>query len=72
MNYLLIKLRIFNSFLLRTRYAMAEISELESRIIKQIEYYFGDYNIGKDKFLQEEIKKDEGWIALSGEEWGLF
>jgi len=41
------------------------ISELESKIIRQIEYYFGDYNISRDKFLQEEIKKDEGWIALA-------
>jgi len=47
------------------RFTMAVISDLESKIIRQIEYYFGDYNISRDKFLQEEIKKDEGWIALS-------
>lgn len=40
-------------------------SELESKIVRQIEYYFGDYNISRDKFLQEEIKKEEGWIALA-------
>jgi len=44
---------------------MAVTPEVESKIIRQIEYYFGDYNISRDKFLQEEIKKDEGWIALS-------
>uniref|UniRef100_A0A915IEC7 Uncharacterized protein n=1 Tax=Romanomermis culicivorax TaxID=13658 RepID=A0A915IEC7_ROMCU len=27
-------------------------------------YYFGDMNLPKDKFLQEEIKKDDGWIPL--------
>jgi len=43
---------------------MAVISELESKIIRQVEYYFGDHNLGRDKFLQEEIKKDEGWISL--------
>lgn len=62
-----------------TRYTMAVIckeegisklkeegtSELESKIVRQIEYYFGDYNISRDKFLQEEIKKEEGWIALA-------
>ena len=47
---------------------MAVISELESKIIRQVEYYFGDHNLGRDKFLQEEIKKDEGWISLEGTE----
>ncbi|XP_076042363.1 lupus La protein homolog B-like [Oratosquilla oratoria] len=41
-----------------------EKTELEGKIIKQIEYYFGDYNLPRDKFLQEEIKKDDGWIPL--------
>ncbi len=27
-------------------------SPLEKRIIRQIEYYFGDYNLPRDKFLQ--------------------
>ncbi|KAB0797356.1 hypothetical protein PPYR_08350 [Photinus pyralis] len=40
-------------------------TELEEKIIKQIEYYFGDYNLPKDKFLQEQIAKDEGWVELS-------
>ena len=39
-------------------------SELEQKIIRQVEYYFGDYNLPKDKFLQEEIKKDDGWVTL--------
>jgi len=43
---------------------MAVTSDLESKIIRQIEYYFGDHNLSRDKFLQEEIKKDEGWIPL--------
>jgi lupus La protein len=41
-----------------------EATELENKIIHQIEYYFGDYNLPRDKFLQEEIKKDDGWIPL--------
>jgi len=40
------------------------LSGLEQKIIRQVEYYFGDYNLPKDKFLQEEIKKDDGWVAL--------
>lgn len=39
--------------------------ELESKIIDQIEYYFGDINLGRDKFLKEEVKKDDGWIPLA-------
>lgn len=38
--------------------------DIDSKIIRQIEYYFGDYNLPRDKFLQEEIKKEDGWIAL--------
>lgn len=39
-------------------------SELDQKIIKQIEYYFGDINLPRDKFLQEKVKEDEGWIPL--------
>ncbi|XP_028135287.1 la protein homolog [Diabrotica virgifera virgifera] len=39
-------------------------NDLEQKIIKQIEYYFGDINLPRDKFLQEKIKEDEGWITL--------
>lgn len=28
------------------------------------QYYFGDYNLPKDKFLQEQIKLDDGWVPL--------
>jgi len=37
---------------------------LEQKIIRQIEYYFGDLNLSKDKFMQEEIQKEEGWVSL--------
>lgn len=36
------------------------------KIVKQVEFYFSDYNMPRDRFLQEEAKKnEEGWIALS-------
>ncbi len=35
-------------------------TNLNAKIIKQIEYYFGDINLSKDKFMQEEIQKDSG------------
>ncbi|VEN56690.1 unnamed protein product, partial [Callosobruchus maculatus] len=39
-------------------------SELEQKIIRQLEYYFGDINLPRDKFLQEKIKEDEGWVTI--------
>ncbi|GLG97852.1 La protein homolog [Gryllus bimaculatus] len=41
-----------------------EASNLEKQIIRQIEYYFGDINLPRDKFLQDQIKLDDGWIPL--------
>jgi hypothetical protein len=28
------------------------------------QYYFGDFNLPRDKFLKEQIKLDEGWVPL--------
>ena len=38
--------------------------ELESKIVRQIEHYFGDYNLPRDKFLKETIKADDGWVPM--------
>jgi len=35
------------------------------KIIRQVEYYFGDFNLPRDKFLQEETAKDEGWVSMA-------
>jgi len=43
---------------------MTENSTIE-KILKQVEYYFGDINLPRDKFLQEELKKDSGWVPIS-------
>ncbi|BFY97663.1 hypothetical protein BsWGS_00703 [Bradybaena similaris] len=40
------------------------VTALEARIIKQIEYYFGDINLLVDKFLQEKIQEDDGWVTM--------
>ncbi|XP_064466052.1 la protein homolog [Ornithodoros turicata] len=39
-------------------------SELEAKIVRQVEYYFGDFNLPRDRFLREQIKLDDGWIKL--------
>jgi len=38
---------------------------LQKKITRQIEYYFGDVNMVRDKFLRIETQKEEGWIPLS-------
>ncbi|KAF6215577.1 hypothetical protein GE061_010333 [Apolygus lucorum] len=40
------------------------LTDQEGRIIKQIEYYFGDINLPRDKFLLEQVKLNDGWIDL--------
>ncbi|KAI0228353.1 Lupus La protein [Lamellibrachia satsuma] len=40
------------------------LSALDKKIVKQIEYYFGDMNLPRDNFLREEIKKENGWVCL--------
>lgn len=38
---------------------------VHDKILKQIEYYFSDVNIVRDKFMLNEIEKDSGWIPIS-------
>lgn len=40
------------------------MSTLENKICQQIEYYFGNHNLPRDKFLKEQIKLDDGWVPL--------
>lgn len=38
---------------------------LHEKIAKQIEYYFSDVNLVKDKFMQEQLKKNNNTVKLS-------
>ncbi|XP_017120933.1 la protein homolog [Drosophila elegans] len=43
-----------------------DFTKQERAIIRQVEYYFGDANLNRDKFLREQIGKNEdGWVPLS-------
>lgn len=42
----------------------AEPTDLEKKIIRQIEYYFGNSNLRRDRFLQLQIREDDGWIPM--------
>merc|ERR1711892_696198 len=40
------------------------IDPLAKNIIRRVEYYFGDFNLPRDKFLNEETKKEDGWVTF--------
>nr|SVE73799.1 EOG090X0CQA [Daphnia atkinsoni] len=40
-------------------------TELDNKIIRQVEYYFGDFNLPRDKFLKEQMALDDGWISIA-------
>ncbi|KAL2729596.1 la protein [Vespula squamosa] len=48
-----------------TKETLEPTKELLEQIKDQIEFYFGNVNMQRDKFLTEQIKLDEGWIPLS-------
>jgi lupus La protein len=40
-------------------------SHLEKQIIRQVEYYYGDHNIVKDKFLRDQVGPNyDKWVPL--------
>lgn len=39
--------------------------EIKDKIVRQIEYYFSDINLSRDKFMNEQMSKDDGWIPFS-------
>lgn len=43
----------------------SQLSDLDTKIIQQLEYYFSDSNLYRDKFLQSQIAKDDGWVEVS-------
>eukprot|EP00123_Amoebidium_parasiticum_P012433 comp21351_c0_seq1/m.29292 comp21351_c0_seq1/g.29292 ORF comp21351_c0_seq1/g.29292 comp21351_c0_seq1/m.29292 type:complete len:445 (-) comp21351_c0_seq1:509-1843(-) len=39
---------------------------LDERIVRQVEFYFGDSNLGKDRFMKHEIDQaKDGWIPVA-------
>lgn len=44
----------------------SQLSKLERDIIRQIEYYFGDVNMRRDKFLIQKVaENDDGWVPIT-------
>ena len=40
------------------------LQSLEGKIVRQIEHYFGDYNLPRDKFLKGALEHDDGWVPM--------
>ncbi|XP_049284819.1 la protein homolog [Anopheles funestus] len=40
------------------------LTNTEAAIIRQLEYYFGDANLAKDKFMKEQIAQNDGWVPM--------
>lgn len=36
----------------------------DSNVCSFLQYYFGDFNMMKDKFLRAEVQKNDGWIPI--------
>jgi len=37
---------------------------LPKKLIRQVEFYFGDFNLHRDKFMQEHMLKKDGWFSM--------
>lgn len=42
-----------------------DLTKLEQDIIRQIEYYFSEINLRRDKFLIQKVGEAEGWVDIS-------
>jgi len=43
----------------------SELPPLEKKILRQVEFYFSDSNLPKDKFLMNLLPTDNGWIPIA-------
>ncbi|KAE9419227.1 hypothetical protein Angca_004825 [Angiostrongylus cantonensis] len=39
-------------------------NNVDEKIVRQLEYYFGNINLPRDKFLQDTIKNNDGWAPI--------
>ncbi|VDO69351.1 unnamed protein product [Heligmosomoides polygyrus] len=37
---------------------------VDNTVVRQVEYYFGNINLPRDKFLQDTMKVDDGWVPI--------
>lgn len=39
--------------------------EIKAQVVRQVEYYYGDINLPRDKFLKEQTELDDGWVPIT-------
>uniref|UniRef100_A0A915CV15 La-related protein 7 n=1 Tax=Ditylenchus dipsaci TaxID=166011 RepID=A0A915CV15_9BILA len=49
---------------IKTEDSAGDSCDKAKKIVEQVEFYFGNINLPRDKFLQGEMKKELGWIPL--------
>lgn len=42
-----------------------DLASLKQRVVHQLEFYFGDYNLQRDAFLKAEMAKNDGWVPVN-------
>ncbi|XP_055347197.1 lupus La protein homolog A-like [Paramacrobiotus metropolitanus] len=48
----------------RTVLAQQRADDIAKKIVAQIEYYLGDFNLTIDAFFRDLVQKDEGWVPV--------
>lgn len=42
-----------------------DVTSLTKALVAQCHYYFSDHNISKDKWMRDELAKEDGWVPIS-------
>ena len=49
---------------IKTEEQPCELTLLEKKVIRQVEFYFGDYNLPKDRFMLKVFEENGGWMPM--------
>ena len=64
-NRLRVKFTCRAIFLISRLFRMTPSSySVAEKVIRQLEYYFGNANLSRDTFLMGEMAKDNGWVSI--------
>ena len=64
-NRLRVKFTCRAIFLISRLFRMTPSSySVTEKVIRQLEYYFGNANLSRDTFLMGEMAKDNGWVSI--------
>lgn len=52
------------NFSLHLKKKKNDVQLLKNESYCYLQYYFGDHNLPRDKFLKEQLQQDDGWVPL--------